>query len=60
MGQQEQQEAMALGQWQRSIIAIAIDQSDVGGRGAPTRSSFIPCVLFETSVNAKTKVRIKE
>jgi hypothetical protein len=35
---------MALGQWQ-SIVPIAINDVGVGGRGAPTRSNFIPSFI---------------
>jgi hypothetical protein len=42
-------------------VPIAIDRVDVGGVGRGRgRGRFIPCVLFETLVNAQMEVRLKE
>jgi hypothetical protein len=53
------------GNGDRSIIAIAIDRAvcvpcAVWMWGAPTRSTFIPCVLFEKVSECQKEVRINE
>jgi hypothetical protein len=61
-----QQEAMAMGQrhcdhchCDRSIVPNAIDHVDVDAWGAPTRSTFIPCVLIQKVSECQSEVRIK-
>jgi hypothetical protein len=62
LGQLEQQEAMAMGQWQQSIIAIAIDRSCGCGRvGRGVRAWALYSMCFVRNVSeCQMEVRLKE